>query len=185
MHTSKPQFPELCDGVSLAFLQNKTFMQLSGEGWKCDSSALKWLYRKSYPTLCLRLLIFTAPLSGGEEVGAKGRVKSWSKFLTVGYGQCGVVLLQSLYSDHFLSVLMLNCKPSSCRSHSLISWVKNSYNLWSVPGLFPNRDGGRKRLVVPLLWIIHPILPAWVLSDPFAWLLLGLGRRAGCLPHLR
>lgn len=59
-------------GVSLAFLQNKTFMQLSGEGWKCDSSALKWLYRKSYPTLCLRLLIFTAPLSGGEEVG-KGR----------------------------------------------------------------------------------------------------------------
>lgn len=101
------------------------------------------------------------------------------------WAMCGVVLLQSLCSDHSLSVLVLNCKPSSCRSHSLIFWVKNSYNLWSILELFPNREGGRKRLVVPLLWIIHPILPAWVQSDPFAWPLLGLGRRAGCLPYLR
>lgn len=67
---------------------------------------------------------------------------------------------------------------------SFIYWVKNSCNLWSIPGLFPNREGGRKRLVVPLLWIIRSILPAWVLSDPFAWPLLGLGRRAGCFPYL-
>lgn len=67
----------------------------------------------------LRFVIFTTSLAVGSRWERREETRACLKFLTFGDGQHGVVL-QSTLSDHFLSVLVLNCKTSSSRSHSVI-----------------------------------------------------------------
>lgn len=155
---------------SLAFIQNKKFMQLSREGWKCDPSALKLLYREKHPTLCFKTCDFYSNSWCGEEVRAKGREKSWSKV-----------------SDCWIWATWCCAPPVNTQRPFLISasielqnkFMQKSFSYFlseefTQPVIYSRiilQQGRRKKKAggaVPLLWIIHPILPEWVLGDPFA-----------------
>lgn len=121
------------------------------------------IQRKPFNTMLLRLVIFTAPFWCWEEVGAKKREELIQRFWLLDMGNVVCSSSQCTATTSYQCAYWI-ANQVHAEVIQLFFWVKNSHNLWSLPGLFSNRRGGRKRLVVPLLWIIHPILLVWVLA---------------------
>lgn len=172
-------------GVSLAFLQNKTLMQLSREGCKCESSALKWLYRKVIQHRLFRFLIFTACLSGGRRWEQREEWRADSRFWLLDMGNVWCCAPPVTVQQPFLISASVELQTKFMQKSFTYFLSEEFIQPVIYSGIIPQQGRRKKKAGGALLWIIHPVLPAWVQSDPFAWPLLGLGRRAGCLPYLR